>query len=64
MEHYICHGGCKSVSEKPGACEALECEKPSHPLEPCNCLDNAHHGAFEPNDEKPESPEATDDAQI
>lgn len=47
MEHYICKGGCKGVSDKPGVCGAETCAKHAEPLEACACEDGRHEGAFE-----------------
>ncbi len=47
MEHYICTGGCKGVSNKPGFCQNKTCPQYQEPLEPCDCTDNAHYGAFD-----------------
>ncbi len=46
--HYICTGGCKGVSDKPGVCQAPTCPKHQHELEPCDCTDNKHAGRQEP----------------
>ena len=42
MSHYICTGGCKGISDKPGACEAADCIKYAQPLQECNCIDGKH----------------------
>ncbi len=47
MEHFICKGGCKGVSEKPGACSAEDCPSYQQPLEKCACEDEKHDGAFD-----------------
>lgn len=41
--HYICTGGCKGVSDKPGTCQATTCAKHNHALQPCECADGKHH---------------------
>ena len=43
MKHYICTGGCEGVSDKPGTCQAVDCDKYKEPLDPCECTDG-HHG--------------------
>ena len=43
-KHFICTGGCKGVSDKPGVCQAENCPKHRHPLEPCDCKDGKHYG--------------------
>lgn len=48
MTHYICTGGCGAVVEKPGVCQAMNCPKHGHPLEPCDCTDNQHFGKLKP----------------
>ncbi len=42
-EHYICLGGCRGVSKKPGVCQAPNCENHNHELVRCNCADNLHN---------------------
>lgn len=34
--------------EKPGVCQAMNCPKHGHPLEPCDCTDNQHFGKLKP----------------
>ena len=46
MLHYICIGGCQSVSKEPGVCTVQECSLVGHPLLECNCIDGEHFGAF------------------
>ena len=61
MEHYICTGGCKGVSNNPGTCQAADCPKHEHPLEKCDCADGKHHGAFDFEHEHEKSlPQETD----
>lgn len=47
MEHYICTGGCRTVSTKSGKCQIPDCPMRGEPLEKCDCEDNNHYGAFE-----------------
>ncbi len=47
MEHYICTGGCKGVSEKPGVCQNPDCPNYNGQLEKCDCEDGNHYGAFD-----------------
>lgn len=54
-EHYICTGGCSGVSPAPGTCNADDCQKFNEPLEPCDCEDGKHNGAFEKIDESTEN---------
>lgn len=42
--HFICTGGCKGISDKPGVCQAKNCPKHNHPLELCDCKDGKHYG--------------------
>ena len=42
MAHYICTGGCKGESSKPGACQAIDCPKEGQPLDECACVDGKH----------------------
>ncbi len=46
MLHYICIGGCQSVSKEPGVCTVQDCSLVGHPLLECNCIDGEHFGAF------------------
>jgi len=46
MEHYICTGGCKGVSEEAGVCRAADCPRHGEPMEKCDCEDGEHHGAL------------------
>ena len=41
-QHYICTGGCKGVSDKPGVCQAEGCPDYQKPLKECNCEDGLH----------------------
>ncbi len=43
LRHYICPGDCEGVSEKPGVCQAENCEKHGEALEECSCQNGAHH---------------------
>lgn len=42
MKHYVCTGGCKGVSDKPGNCGAPTCAKHGKPLTECDCVDGKH----------------------
>ncbi len=44
MEHYICKGTCKGVSEKPGNCSDKSCPLFGESLEYCDCTDDKHYG--------------------
>ena len=44
MEHYVCTGGCKGVSGKPGVCQEKTCPKYGKPLDRCECADGLHAG--------------------
>ena len=44
MNHYICTGGCKGVSDKPGTCQAKDCAKYGKNLDRCTCGDGNHEG--------------------
>jgi hypothetical protein len=46
-EHYICLGGCRGVSKKPGVCQAADCKDHNHELVKCDCKDGLHNN-FEP----------------
>ncbi|TSC77473.1 MAG: hypothetical protein G01um101433_583 [Parcubacteria group bacterium Gr01-1014_33] len=53
MEHYICKGGCKGVSDTAGVCQTKGCPNYGKPLEKCDCGDGKHHGRFEDEKEVP-----------
>lgn len=42
MIHYTCTGSCGGVSEKPGTCQAENCEMHGRPLTECDCEDSLH----------------------
>lgn len=41
-EHFVCLGGCKGVSKKPGVCQAPDCVNHNHELVKCDCTDKLH----------------------
>lgn len=47
MEHYICTGSCKGVSEITKSCGTEGCAKKNQPLLACNCEDMTHDGIGE-----------------
>ncbi|MEK7643000.1 MAG: hypothetical protein AAB372_00925 [Patescibacteria group bacterium] len=49
--HYICTGGCRGESEKPGVCQATHCPKHGLPLTECRCTGGKHNGAFDAHDD-------------
>ena len=42
IDHYVCTGECKTVSEKPGICEVKDCSRRGQTLTSCTCSDNRH----------------------
>lgn len=42
MDHYVCKGDCKNVSDNPGICEADFCNHKGEELEICGCEDGSH----------------------
>ncbi|OGJ01230.1 hypothetical protein A3G53_03730 [Candidatus Nomurabacteria bacterium RIFCSPLOWO2_12_FULL_44_11] len=46
-EHYICLGGCRGVSKKPGVCQTPDCVDHGHEMVRCSCTDGRHNN-FEP----------------
>ena len=40
--HYVCTGGCKSVSIEPGKCSRSECPRARNPLTACSCRNGKH----------------------
>ena len=54
-KHYVCLGGCGTVSDYPGTCEAEACKNETLPLVPCTCEDEQHADAGKSDsDEDPE----------
>src|SRR3989344_1897458 len=51
-KHYVCYGGCRGVSDKPGVCQAEGCPDHGKPLHECDCEDGEH---FQKSEEQPES---------
>ena len=47
MTHYICTGGCRTVSDKEGVCEVATCPNVGKPLESCDCGQGNHYGKFD-----------------
>ena len=41
-KHYVCSGGCKTVSDKPGYCYVSNCYRHRNPLSECRCEDDEH----------------------
>lgn len=54
-QHYICTGGCKGISDKPGVCQTEGCPKQGHPLELCDCAGGQHFGRLEVKHQERES---------
>ena len=42
-DHYVCLGGCRGVSKKPGICQAPDCKDHNHALVKCSCTDGKHY---------------------
>lgn len=42
IDHYVCIGECKTVSEKPGVCEVKVCSRYNQILVTCTCTDGMH----------------------
>lgn len=55
MNHYICIGTDRGVSDTPGVCQGTGCSREGEQLEPCDCTDNMHHGR-QTHDENPPKP--------
>ena len=47
MVHYVCTGGCGSVSDVPAACTVIDCIKHEMLMSACHCTDGQHKEAFE-----------------
>jgi len=47
MTHYICTGGCRAESDKPGVCGTVKCPKHGTPFTECDCTDGKHYGSFD-----------------
>lgn len=62
-KHYVCTGGCKGVSDKPGVCQMEDCARYNEALEECDCTDGTHYGAFDfEHDHDASMPEVIDGA--
>jgi hypothetical protein len=46
MTHYICTGGCGTVSEHAGTCDVRDCMKYHNLLTVCHCQDQNHDEAY------------------
>ncbi len=42
INHYVCKGECRTVSENPGICPISSCSKKGEPLVSCTCGDGRH----------------------
>jgi len=42
IPHYVCTGGCKTVSLTPGKCQVAGCPRVRNPLTECRCTDGKH----------------------
>jgi len=62
MEHYICTGSCKGVSEIAKSCGTEGCTKKGQPLLTCNCEDMTHDGIGD--SEKKEDVVATEEPPL
>lgn len=51
MLHYICNGGCKTLSMQEGECPVDTCPKFGEPLIQCTCIDGMHYGKLNRADE-------------
>ncbi len=40
--HYVCSGGCGTVSDNSGVCMSEGCPKQNQPLVACSCRDDKH----------------------
>jgi len=49
MEHYICTGTDKGVSDTLGVCGGEGCSKQGEELIPCDCQDGKHYGKQGPS---------------
>lgn len=49
IPHYVCTGGCKTVSEKSGKCHVRGCPRYRNPLTKCECKDEKHGDLFYKN---------------
>lgn len=51
MLHYICNGGCRTVSTKEEECPVDACPKFGEPLIQCTCTDDGHYGKLKRADQ-------------
>lgn len=42
IPHYVCTGGCKTVSITPEKCRIQNCPRVRNPLTECHCQDGKH----------------------
>lgn len=42
MEHYICIGTCRGVSDEQGTCQDSQCPNYGQRLQSCECEDDRH----------------------
>lgn len=42
IPHYVCTGGCLTVSATPGKCRVSTCPRLRNPLTICHCDDGKH----------------------
>ena len=42
IPHYVCTGGCLTVSSTPGKCRVATCPRLRNPLTECRCTNNKH----------------------
>lgn len=42
IPHYVCTGGCLTVSDKPGKCRVPTCPRVRNSLTECRCTDGKH----------------------
>jgi hypothetical protein len=40
--HYVCTGGCGTVSNNPGKCHSIDCPRGRNPFSICECKNGKH----------------------
>ncbi len=61
MNHYVCTGDCKTVSDVPGVCAADYCGKNGQVMTICGCDDGGHDDAGK--EEKVEASSPSEDQE-
>jgi len=64
MLHYVCTGGCLTVQDSKGFCQATTCCRFRNPLTPCDCTDGYHGNWLFRNHPEPEKARSAAQAEV